>query len=64
MIERVNGLVSQCETKENYLVRLIENAMKEMSKLKEEINSLTNSIKVESIILKEPIDNKNGVNNE
>ena len=59
MIERVNGLVSQCETKENYLVRLIENAMKEMSKLKEEINSLTNSIKVESIILKKPIDNGN-----
>ena len=64
MIERVNRLVSQCKTKENYLVRLIEDAMKDMSKLREEIDSLANSIKVESIILKEPIDNKNGENNE
>ena len=64
MIERVNRLVGQCKTKENYLVRLIEDAMKDMSKLREEIDSLANSIKVESIILKEPIDNKNGENNE
>ena len=62
MIEKVNRLAGQCKTKENYLVRLIENAMKDMSKLREEIDSLVNSIKAESIILKEPIDNIN--NNE
>ena len=63
-MERVNRLVNQCKTKENYLVRLIEEAMKDMSKVREEIDSLANSIKVESIILKEPIDNKNGETND
>ena len=64
MILRVNRLVNQCKTKEDYLVKLIGEVMKDMSKARDEIDSLANSINVESVILKEPIENKKGENND
>ena len=59
MIQRVSRLESQCKAKENYMVQLIRDVMNDMSELREEVDALKNSMQVESVILKEPIDCKN-----
>lgn len=63
MIQRINQLESQCQIKESVLIKLIQNAVKQMSALREEIDSLTNSIKVESVILKQSIKDRKGEKN-
>ena len=63
MIQRINQLESQCQIKESVLIKLIQNAVKQMSALREEIDSLTNSIKVESVILKQSIKDQKGEKN-
>ena len=59
MADRVNRAIDLCKTKENYMVQLIRDAMNDMAELREEVDSLKNSMQVESVILKEPIDCKN-----
>ena len=51
--EQVNQLTSKLEHKEDYTIRLIQNLMKEMDEIREEVKSLVSGLKVESIILKE-----------
>ena len=41
------------------MVQLIRDAMNDMAELREEVDALKNSMQVESVILKEPIDCKN-----
>jgi hypothetical protein len=58
MISRINALSSRFNTEKSVYVSLIEGAMKDMADVGEKVESLMNSIKVESVILKE--DNLDG----
>jgi uncharacterized protein YaaN involved in tellurite resistance len=57
--EQVNQLTSKLEHKEDYTIRLIQNLMKEMDEIREEVKSLVSGLKVESIILKDNKEDNN-----
>ena len=56
MVERINSVALMAKNKEDFLIKNIRNATVAMDKLRCEIDILINSIHVESVILKEPID--------
>ena len=58
LAERVNNVVHHCKTKEDHMVRLISDAMKRMTELREEVDALMSSMEVESVILKKEVEKK------
>ena len=57
--EKVTSLSSKLKYKEDYTINLIQNMIKEMDEIREEVKSLVSGLEVESIILKENKEDNN-----
>ena len=57
--EKVTSLSSKLKYKEEYTINLIQNMIKEMDEIREEVKSLVSGLEVESIILKENKEDNN-----
>ena len=57
--EKVTSLSSKLKYKEDYTINLIQNMIKEMDEIREEVKSLVSGFEVESIILKENKEDNN-----